>query len=199
MATDVTTIKPNDLRGILTYVPRFKDQVFILAIDGVIVADDNLPNLLVDVAVLRSLGIKIVLVHGIGLQLKEMAELRNVEISNNDGAGVTDAATLELAARAAARVSQILLEGLTQNSLKAVITNSVRALPVGIIKGGRPAIHREGRQGRQGSAAPASRHRCRADNPADRLRPRRTDASDQLRPARGGARPRLCAPPRSSI
>ena len=29
----------------------------------------------------------------------------------------------------------LILEGLTQNNLKAVITNSVRALPLGIIKG----------------------------------------------------------------
>ncbi len=135
MATDVTTIKPTDLRGILTYVPRFKDQVFILAVDGVIADDENLPNLLVDIAVLRSLGIKIVLAHGIGLQLQELSHLHQVPISNNDGTGVTDAATLDLAAHAAARVSQLLLEGLTQNSLKAVITNSVRALPVGILKG----------------------------------------------------------------
>jgi amino-acid N-acetyltransferase len=48
---------------------------------------------------------------------------------------VTDTATLDLAVRASARVSHLILEGLTQNSLKAAITNSVRALPVGIIKG----------------------------------------------------------------
>jgi len=48
---------------------------------------------------------------------------------------VTDAATLDLAIRASARVSQLILEGLTQNGLKCAITNSVRAIPVGIIKG----------------------------------------------------------------
>ena len=64
-----TTIKPTDLRGILKYVPRFQGQIFVIAIDGAIVADENLGNLLVDVAVLRSLAIKVVLVHGIGQQL----------------------------------------------------------------------------------------------------------------------------------
>jgi amino-acid N-acetyltransferase len=85
--------------------------------------------------VLRSLGIKIVLVHGIGHQLQELAALRSVAITNADGTGVTDAATLDLAIRASSRISHLILEGLTQNSLKAVITNAVRALPVGIIKG----------------------------------------------------------------
>ncbi len=130
-----TTIKPTDLRGILKYVPRFQGQIFVIAVDGAIVADENFGNLLVDVAVLRSLGIKVVLVHGIGQQLQELAILRSVAISNADGTGVTDAATLDLAIRASSRVSHLILEGLTQNSLKAVITNAVRAVPVGIIKG----------------------------------------------------------------
>ena len=129
------TIKPTDLRGILQYVPRFQDQIFIIALDGAIVADENLPNLLVDIAVLRSLAIKVVLVHGIGQQIQELSRLRDIPISNSDGSGLTDAATLDLAVRASARVSHLILEGLTQNSLKAAITNSVRALPVGIIKG----------------------------------------------------------------
>ena len=128
-------IKPTDLRGILRYVPRFQGQIFVLAIDGAIVADENFGNLLVDIAVLRSLDIKVVLVHGIGQQLAELSQQRGIAISNIDGTGVTDAATLDLAIRASARVSHHILEGLTQNSLKCAITNAVRALPVGIIKG----------------------------------------------------------------
>ena len=130
-----TIIKPTDLRGILKYVPRFQGQIFVIAIDGSIVVDENFGNLLVDIAVLRSLGIKVILVHGISRQLQELAALRGVEISNADGTGPTDPATLDLAIRASSRISHLILEGLTQNSLKAVITNAVRALPVGIIKG----------------------------------------------------------------
>jgi amino-acid N-acetyltransferase len=130
-----TTIKPTDLRGILKYVPRFQGQIFVIAIDGSIVADDNFGNLLVDLAVLRSLGIKVVLVHGISHQIKELSVARNIPISNSDGAGLTDAATLDLAIRASSRVSHLLVEGLTQNALKCATTNAVRALPIGIIKG----------------------------------------------------------------
>jgi amino-acid N-acetyltransferase len=130
-----TTIKPTDLRGILKYVPRFQGQIFVIAVDGSIIADDNFSNLLVDIAVLRSLGIKVVLVHGISHQLRELSALRGIPISNADGSGVTDAATLDLAVRAAARASHAFVEGLTQNLLKCAITNAVRALPVGIIRG----------------------------------------------------------------
>ena len=99
------TIKPTDLRGILQYVPRFQGQIFVIAIDGSIVADDNFGNLLVDIAVLRSLGIKVVLVHGVGHQLVELAALRNTPITNSDGTGITDATTLDVAIRASSRVS----------------------------------------------------------------------------------------------
>ncbi|MSU69391.1 MAG: amino-acid N-acetyltransferase [Opitutaceae bacterium] len=130
-----TMIKPTDLRGILQYVPRFHGQIFVIALDGSIVADENFSNLLVDIAVLRSLAIKVVLVHGIGHQIQELAVARKIAITNNDGTGVTDAATLDLAIRASSRVAHVLVEGLTQNSLKCATTNAIRALTVGIIKG----------------------------------------------------------------
>ena len=134
-SANATTIKPTDLRGILQYVPRFHGQIFIIAIDGAIVADENVGNLLVDIAVLRSLGIKVVLVHGIGHQIVELSTTRNIPITNADGTGITDAATLDLAIRASSRVSHALVEGLTQNALKCASTNAVRALPLGIIRG----------------------------------------------------------------
>jgi amino-acid N-acetyltransferase len=130
-----TTIKPTDLRGILKYVPRFQGQIFVIAVDGSIVADDNFSNLLVDIAVLRSLAIKVVIVHGISHQLKELSVARSIPITNSDGTGVTDAATLDLATRASSRVAHLLVEGLTQNALKCATTNAIRALPLGIIKG----------------------------------------------------------------
>jgi len=130
-----TTIKPTDLRGILQYVPRFQGQIFVIAFDGSIVADENFGNLLVDVAVLRSLGIKVVLAHGIGQQLRELSQLRGVSLSDVEGTGITDAPTLDLAIRASARVSHLILEGLAQNNLNPARHHSRR----------RPAVHGQGR------------------------------------------------------
>ncbi len=128
-------IKPTDLRGILKYVPRFQGQTFVIALDGIIVADENFANILIDLAVLRSLGIKIILVHGIGHQIEELSRTRKIPISDNQGTGVADAATLDLAIRASSRVTHLVIEGLTQNGLKAALTNAIRAVPLGIIKG----------------------------------------------------------------
>ena len=45
-------MKPTDLRGILQYIPRFREKTFILAVDGAIVTDENFGNILLDIAVL---------------------------------------------------------------------------------------------------------------------------------------------------
>jgi amino-acid N-acetyltransferase len=71
--TGESAIKPTDLRGILKYVPMFRDHVFVIALDGSLVAHENFQNVLLDLAVLRSLNIKIVLVHGVGQQLNALA------------------------------------------------------------------------------------------------------------------------------
>ena len=128
-------MKPTDLRGILQYIPQFRDKVFILAIDGAIVADDNFGNILLDIAVLRSLSIRIVLVHGAGHQVKRLAERLHERISNHDGTGVTDDATLSIAITAATNVTHEILEGLKLNDIRAAQTNGIEAVPVGILKG----------------------------------------------------------------
>ena len=128
-------MKPTDLRGILHYIPQFRDRVFIIAIDGAIVADDNFGNILLDVAVLRNLNIRVVLVHGAGHQVKALAEKLGEPASNWDGTGVTDSTTLRIAIMAANQVTHEIMEGLSLNNLRAAHTNCIDAVPLGILKG----------------------------------------------------------------
>jgi amino-acid N-acetyltransferase len=128
-------VKPTDLRGILQYIPQFREKTFVLAIDGAIVTDENFATLLLDVAVLRSLSIRVVLVHGASAQIKLLADGQNISASNLDGAGITDAATLQLALNAANRLTHEILEGLSANDLRAVCPNVIIAHPLGIIQG----------------------------------------------------------------
>jgi amino-acid N-acetyltransferase len=128
-------MKLTDLRGILQYIPQFREKTFILAIDGAIVTDENFATLLLDVAVLRSLNIRVVLVHGASAQIKLLGEEQNVKASDLDGAGITDANTLKLALTAANRLTHEILEGLSANDLRAASTNVIIAHPMGIIQG----------------------------------------------------------------
>src|SRR5947209_19081552 len=94
-----------DLREILRYVPQYRDKVFVIALDGAVVADDNFANLLLDIALLRSLRIGVALVHGAGRQIERLAARAGTTPSNVDGTGVTDPATFDLALTAANRVT----------------------------------------------------------------------------------------------
>lgn len=130
-----STIKPTDLRGILKYVPMFQGQIFVIAIDGSLVAHENFQNVLLDIAVLRSLNIHIVIVHGAGQQLRDLADQRGIEITNPHGEGATDAQTLELATEASAKVTLSIMQGLSRNALRCATCNGVRSTEVGIVKG----------------------------------------------------------------
>jgi amino-acid N-acetyltransferase len=128
-------MKPTDLRGILQYIPQFRERTFVLALDGAIVTDENFATLLLDVAVLRSLNIRVVLVHGASAQIKALAEKQGIKPSNLDGSGITDAATLQLAMDAANRLTHEILEGLSANDLRAACPNAIIAHPLGILQG----------------------------------------------------------------
>jgi amino-acid N-acetyltransferase len=128
-------LRLTDLREILRYVPRFRDKVFVIAVDGAIVEHDNFRNLLLDIALLRSLRIGVALVHGAGHQIRRLAEQTRQTPSNIDGTGITDAATLQLALTAANRVTHEMLEGLSANDLRGACGNAVVAHPAGILQG----------------------------------------------------------------
>ena len=128
-------MKLTDLRGILQYIPRFREKTFVIAIDGAIVTSENFANILLDVALLRSLNIRVVLVHGAAAQIKSLAGEQNVSPSNLDGTGITDEATLKLALTAANRLTHEILEGLSANDLRAAYCNALIAHPMGIIHG----------------------------------------------------------------
>jgi amino-acid N-acetyltransferase len=128
-------MRPTDLRGILRYVPQFREKTFVAAVDGAIVADDNFGNLLMDVAVLWSLNIRTVLVHGAGAQIQALAEEKVAEASDLEGSGVTDAETLQLALTASNRLTHEILEGLSAADLRGAGTNAVIAHPLGILRG----------------------------------------------------------------
>jgi amino-acid N-acetyltransferase len=121
------------LRGILRYIPQFRERTFVVSIDGAVVTDDNFQNLLLDVAVLRSLNIRVVVVHGASAQIRVLAHERQVQPSDLEGAGVTDAETLKLALTAANRLTHEILEG--QRHHRAPGRNPAR-------RG--PPVHRQG-------------------------------------------------------
>jgi amino-acid N-acetyltransferase len=134
-ASRQTDVKPTDLRGILQYIPRFRERTFVISLDGAVVTDENFANILMDVAVLRSLSIRVALVHGASAQIRRLGEEQGVTPSNLDGTGVTDDATLRLALTASNRLTHEVLEGLATQDLRAATPNAIVAHPAGILQG----------------------------------------------------------------
>ncbi len=124
-----------DLRGILQYVPQFRGAVFVLAVDGEVVAGEHFAALLLDVAVLHSLSVRVVLVHGASHQVRELAEKRGIAITSSDGLGVTDATTLELSEEAINILAGHIMQQFTSVDLRGVTGTWLEAHPAGIIKG----------------------------------------------------------------
>jgi amino-acid N-acetyltransferase len=125
----------SDLREILHYVPQFRDRVFVLAIDGAVVAEENAANVWLDVALLRSLRIGVAIVHGAGLQVRQLASRLGTKLSNSDGIGITDAPTLQISLSASNKVTQEIIVGLAANDLRAASGNFLISHPAGILGG----------------------------------------------------------------
>jgi amino-acid N-acetyltransferase len=128
-------VKLSDLRVILQYIPQFREKTFIISVDGAVVTSDTFSNILMDIAVVRSLNIRVVLVHGASAQIRSLAQEQGVPPSDVDGTGITDAATLKLALTAANRLTHEILEGLSANDLRAASSNAIIAHPMGILHG----------------------------------------------------------------
>lgn len=128
-------MKVSDLRGILQYVPRFREKIFVVAMDGDIIASENFPNILLDLAVLRSLSIKVILVYGAAWQIEKLAGERGVTTTNADGTGITDETTLRVAIEAVTNILNDVMQGLTSVDLRAAYTNAIIAHPAGILGG----------------------------------------------------------------
>ncbi|MBU3665425.1 MAG: amino-acid N-acetyltransferase [Chthoniobacterales bacterium] len=125
----------SDLREILQYVPRFREKIFVVSVDGEVAASPNFANILLDLAVLRSLSIRVVLVHGASHQIQEASKKAGFAPSNTDGTGITDEATLDVSIDAAMRLTHEILEGLASVDLRAAYANAVIAHPAGILGG----------------------------------------------------------------
>jgi len=124
-----------DLRGILRYVPQFRQRVFVIAFDGALMTQPGFASLLQDVAVLQSLNIEVVLVFGARAQVRALAEKRGITLYNDDGMGRTDAAGIEIAKDAIMRQCSDLVADLTALEMPVAVSNALAVHPAGVIDG----------------------------------------------------------------
>ena len=85
------------LKGALRYVRAYRDQVFVVKVGGEVLDDpDVLDGVAAQLALLASLGIRIVVVHGGGAQATALSRQLGIEPELVAGRRITDARTLEV-------------------------------------------------------------------------------------------------------
>ncbi|HNP36815.1 MAG TPA: acetylglutamate kinase [Woeseiaceae bacterium] len=86
------------LKHAAPYIRLFKGKIFVLKIGGEVFADPAQTRAVMEqVGILHQVGIKVVLIHGGGLQSTELARALGMESTFVDGRRVTDGASLEVA------------------------------------------------------------------------------------------------------
>ncbi|QQY08844.1 MAG: amino-acid N-acetyltransferase [Candidatus Xiphinematobacter sp.] len=123
------------LREILQYIPQFWERIFVISVDGSVAGSENFSNILLDLAVLRSLSIKVILVHGASVQTERLASKYKVKLSSSSGIGVTDVASLQVSIDAAMRLTSEIMQGLSAVDLRVAYVNAIIAHSAGILGG----------------------------------------------------------------
>lgn len=131
-------------RSVAPYVNAFRGKTFVVAFGGEVVADGKFVELVHDLNLLASLGVRLVLVHGARPQIEARLQEQKLQTAYVKGMRVTDAATLQCVKESVGRVrveiEALLSMGLPNSpmanaAIRVASGNFVTARPVGIVAG----------------------------------------------------------------
>jgi acetylglutamate kinase len=110
------------LKQALPYIKEYRDTTFVVKLGGeVIEKPERLDTLAEDISLMYQLNIRIVIIHGGGPQLSDMAKKLGIESQMINGRRVTDDATLELAKMIfSGQISTDILAALRRHGTPAV-------------------------------------------------------------------------------
>ncbi len=131
-------------RDAAPYIGAHRGKTVVLAFGGEALAESSFPSLIQDIALLSSLGIRLVLVHGVRPQMDAALAAQNHRTEIHQGLRITDQTGLMLAkqvvgmvrveieALLSTRVSQTPLSG---HPVRIASGNFVTAQPLGVLDG----------------------------------------------------------------
>ena len=134
----------NWLRHASPYINAHRDCTFVVMLPGDGVEHPNFGNIVHDLVLLHSLGVRLVLVHGSRPQIEARLAARGLAPHYHHGLRITDAATLECVIDAVgqlriaieARLSMDMASSPMQGSrLRVASGNLVTARPIGVLEG----------------------------------------------------------------
>ena len=116
----------------------------MLMLGGAVAQHENFPNIIHDIALLNSLGVRLVLIHGSRLQIDQRLTRAGLGSVFHEGLRITDNATMEHVKDAAgslrAQIEALLSMGLPNSPMqgsrmRVCSGNYVTAQPIGVVDG----------------------------------------------------------------
>ena len=112
------------------YINAFRGRTFVIAFGGEMLTDEQFAPLVHDIALLNSLGIRLVLMHGARPQIEARLKERQSEIKYVNGVRITDdnalACVKEASSGVRADIEALLSMGLTNSPAKRYISGTVK-------------------------------------------------------------------------
>ena len=131
-------------RNTAPYINMHRGKTFVLMLGGEVARDENFANIIHDIALLKSLGVRLVLIHGSRPQIASRLAAAGVETSFHHDIRITDTDALEHVKDAAgslrAQIEALLSMGLPNSpmqgsQMRVCSGNFVTARPLGVVDG----------------------------------------------------------------
>ena len=131
-------------RSVAPYIHKFRHQTFVVGIAGEAIAAGKLPHLAQDLAMIQSMGVKVVLVHGFRPKVNEQLMAKGHAAKYSHGIRITDEIALDCAQEAAGQLRYEIEAAFSQglpntpmadSTVRVISGNFITARPVGIVDG----------------------------------------------------------------
>ena len=131
-------------RSVAPYIHMHRGKTFVVGIAGEAIAAGKLQNLAQDLALIQSMGVKIVLVHGFRPQVNEQLAAKGHTPQYSHGIRITDEIALDCAQEAAGQLRYEIEAAFSQglpntpmagSTVRVISGNFITARPVGIVDG----------------------------------------------------------------
>lgn len=123
------------IRQAFGYIDRFKNELFVIKIDDILISNPLFPILIKDLVLLHRMGIRIILVPGARTRIDEVLKTYNVSCSTINGIRISPPESIPFIKMAAFDVSNNIMTMLAECEAHAVIGNWVRARSIGVRNG----------------------------------------------------------------
>jgi amino-acid N-acetyltransferase len=131
-------------RSVAPYIHTHRGKTFVVAVCGEAIAAGKLSTIAQDLALIQSMGVKIVLVHGFRPQVNEQLAAKGHQPKYSHGMRITDGIALDCAQEAAGQLRYEIEAAFSQglpntpmagSTVRVISGNFLTARPVGIIDG----------------------------------------------------------------